>query len=82
MFISWKWSFSDPSRNRVSLVLQHNLEDEDEKIGNAVKLTLHNRLEEDAAVSRQQKPDRPRSCGSGGSRRRRGSPRGIGSSRN
>lgn len=58
VFISWKWSFKDQNRNRVSLVLQHNLKDEGEKIGNAVKLTLHNQLEEDAQCYGQQKPNR------------------------
>jgi hypothetical protein len=58
VFISWKWSFKDRDRNQVSLVLQHNLKDEDEKIGNAVKLTLHSQLEEDARCFRQHKLDR------------------------
>ena len=58
VFISWKWSFKDQSQNRVSLVLQHNLKDEDEKIGNAVKLTLHSRLEEDEQCYGQQKSNR------------------------
>ena len=58
VFISWKWSFKDRSQNPVSLVLQHNLRDEDEKIGNAVKLTLHSQLEEDVRCFRQQKLDR------------------------
>jgi len=57
VFISWKWSFKDRNQNRVSMVLQHNLNDEDEKIGNAVKLTLHNQLEEDV-LCWQQKPNR------------------------
>ena len=57
VFISWKWSFKDRNENRVSMVLQHNLKDEDEKIGNAVKLTLHNQLEEDV-LCWQQKPNR------------------------
>ena len=58
VFISWKWSFRDSHQNRVNLILQHNLEDEEEKIGNALKLTLQNELEEDARCFRQQKQDR------------------------
>jgi hypothetical protein len=58
VFISWKWSFTDSQQNRISLILQHNLVDEEEKIGNAVKLTLHNQLEEDARCFRQQEHDR------------------------
>jgi hypothetical protein len=46
--IGWKWAFTDPSNNRVSMILQHNELDEDEKMGNALKLTLLNALEEDA----------------------------------
>ena len=57
VFISWKWSFKDAQQNRISLILQHNLEDEEEKIGNALKLTLHNQLEEDARCFRQQEHD-------------------------
>lgn len=58
VFISWKWSFSDALQNRISLTLQHNRQDEEEKIGNAVKLTLHNRLEEDARCFQEQRGDR------------------------
>jgi hypothetical protein len=46
--IGWKWAFTDPSNNRVSMILQHNAMDEDEKMGNALKLTLLSALEEDA----------------------------------
>ena len=58
VFISWKWSFKDRNENRVSMVLQHNLKDEDEKIGNAVKLTLHNGLEEDARCFKENRSER------------------------
>jgi hypothetical protein len=68
VFISWKWSFTDSRNNRISLTLQHNEMDDDEKIGNAVKLTLHNLLEEDLHCSEQKQAD-------GGERlRRRRSP--------
>jgi hypothetical protein len=58
VFISWKWSFSDAHANRISLILQHNVQDEEEKIGNAVKLTLHNRLEEDSRCFRENRMER------------------------
>lgn len=58
VFISWKWSFKDAHQNRISLILQHNLHDEEEKLGNAVKLTLQNELEEDARCFRLQNKDR------------------------
>jgi len=58
VFISWKWSFTDAGENRISLTLQHNLQDEDEKMGNALKLTLHNRLEDDARCFKENRLER------------------------
>ncbi len=43
--IAWKWSFQDKSNNRISLILQHNKQDTDEKIGNSVKLTMIDAVE-------------------------------------
>lgn len=43
--IAWKWSFTDKSNNRISLILQHNKLDTDEKIGNSIKLTLTNAID-------------------------------------
>lgn len=37
---SWKWSFTDEQGRRVNLQLQHNLRDTDESIGNMVKLSM------------------------------------------
>ena len=45
--ISWKWSFVDKDGNRISLTLQHNAMDSEEKLGNAIKLTMTNLIEED-----------------------------------
>ncbi len=58
VFISWKWSFTGADGIRVSLTLQHNQQDEDEKMGNAVKLTLHNRLEDDARCFKENRLER------------------------
>ena len=44
---AWKWSFVDPQNHRISLMLQHNSMDEQEKKGNSVKLTNTNLMEED-----------------------------------
>ena len=41
---AWRWSFSDEDGRRVTLVLQHNLKDTDESIGNMVKLSLPEEL--------------------------------------
>jgi hypothetical protein len=72
VFISWKWSFTDSGGSRVSLTLQHNEQDEDEKMGNAVKLTLHNRLEDDARCFKENRLDRREAL------RQRGAPSGKG----
>ena len=40
MVTAWKWSFVDKEQNRISLILQHNTKDEEEKMGNSVKLTM------------------------------------------
>jgi len=47
ILIAWKWSFIDKEGNRISLTLQHNSQDADEKRGNAIKLTMTNLIEED-----------------------------------
>ncbi len=45
--IAWKWSFMDKDNNKISLTLQYNARDEDEKMGNAIKLTMTSLLESD-----------------------------------
>ncbi len=45
--IGWKWSFVDKDNNLISLILQHNIKDEEEKMGNSIKLTMTNLLEAD-----------------------------------
>ena len=47
ILIAWKWSFIDKESNRISLTLQHNSQDADEKKGNAIKLAMTNMIEED-----------------------------------
>ena len=42
--VAWKWFFKDRDNNKISLILQHNSQDEDEKIGNSVKMTLSNQM--------------------------------------
>lgn len=43
----WKWRFIDQHNRRVNLILQHNLQNDDETIGNEVKLSYPERLEEE-----------------------------------
>jgi len=45
--IGWKWSFVDTDNNTITLILQHNTRDEEEKMGNSIKLTMTNLLESD-----------------------------------
>jgi hypothetical protein len=45
--IAWKWSFIDKDNNRIGLILQHNTKDTEKKLGNAVKLTMMNLLDEE-----------------------------------
>jgi hypothetical protein len=37
---AWKWTFTDEQDRRINLELQHNLRDDEESIGNMVKLSL------------------------------------------
>ena len=43
----WKWYFTDDKGRKVSLSLQHNTRDSNENIGNAVKLTYSELLDEE-----------------------------------
>jgi hypothetical protein len=56
---AWKWSFIDKEGNRISLNLQHNSQDPNQKMGNAIKLTMWNLIEEDQQCYRL-KADDPR----------------------
>ena len=47
ILIAWKWSFVDKDGNRISMTLQHNTLDSEEKEGNAIKLTMTNLIEKD-----------------------------------
>ncbi len=59
ILIAWKWSFIDKEGNRISLNLQHNFQDPNQKMGNAIKLTMWNLVEEDQQCYRR-KADDPR----------------------
>lgn len=43
----WKWHFIDELNNRVSLTLQHNSKDSNETIGNMLKLSYPEKLEQE-----------------------------------
>ena len=44
---SWKWRFIDKNNRRVSLTLQHNLQNDSQNIGNMVKLAYPELVEEE-----------------------------------
>ncbi|MFZ3044644.1 MAG: hypothetical protein WA151_01915 [Desulfatirhabdiaceae bacterium] len=55
--ISWKWSFTDKNNNRISMILQHNKLDTDEKIGNSIKLTLTDLVDQERECFQKKNPD-------------------------
>ncbi|MDF1593603.1 MAG: hypothetical protein P1P89_19005 [Desulfobacterales bacterium] len=57
IMIAWKWSFTDSQNNQISMILQHNTKDEEEKLGNAVKITLANLLEQERICFEKKYPD-------------------------
>ena len=55
--IAWKWSFVDKSKNRISLILQHNKQDTDEKIGNSIKLTMNDAVDRERQCYEKSHPE-------------------------
>lgn len=53
---AWKWAFKNDEGKRVTLVLQHNLKDEDESVGNVLKLTLPDDLTAERKCFNQKYP--------------------------
>ncbi len=56
ILIGWKWSFKDVNGDRISLVLQHNSMNPEEKIGNAVKLSLTSQMERERVCFESKQP--------------------------
>ncbi|MCD4720955.1 MAG: hypothetical protein K8S13_14020 [Desulfobacula sp.] len=56
--IAWKWSFVNNKKEKISLTLQHNSMVEDEKLGNAVKLTLTSQIEKERVCFMTKSPGR------------------------
>jgi hypothetical protein len=63
--VAWKWSFTDKNNNDISLILQHNTRDEEEKMGNAVKLTMWNLLNEELRCFEKKHPEAAASASAG-----------------
>jgi hypothetical protein len=57
VIVAWKWSFTDVRNHNISLTLQHSM-DEDQKLGNSVKLTDATLLDEER-VCHEKKHARP-----------------------
>jgi hypothetical protein len=57
--IAWKWSFTDRQGNSISLILQHNTRDQEEKQGNSVKMTMWNLMEQEAQCFEKNHPQPP-----------------------
>jgi len=43
----WKWQFVDSEQNKVSLLLQHNGKNSNETLGNVIKLSFPEKIEEE-----------------------------------
>jgi len=56
--IAWKWSFINDRKEKSSLILQHNIMVDDEKMGNSVKLTLTSRVEEERECFMEKFPEK------------------------
>lgn len=56
VIIAWKWSFVDKEKNHISLILQHNVLKEDQKLGNVVKLSMRNLIEAERACFEKKHP--------------------------
>jgi hypothetical protein len=54
---AWKWSFTNQQYQSVSLILQHNTKDEQEKMGNSVKLTNTTLIEQDLLCYKRKQLD-------------------------
>jgi hypothetical protein len=55
--ISWKWSFVDDQKNKISMILEYNRKDEDETVGNTIKLTMWNLIEEERNCEKKNLPE-------------------------
>ena len=73
--IAWKWFFTDADGRQVSLILQHNTKDLDEKIGNSVKLTASDLMAEEKDCFRhEQEKEKEKNSTRQQRRRKKGKP--------
>ena len=55
--VSWKWSFVDQKNDRITMTLQNNSMDNEEKLGKSIKLTNRSLIEEDLKCYKVKAPD-------------------------
>lgn len=55
--MAWKWMFKDKEKGRISLTLQHNIKDPEQKLGNSVKLTCFDYYENERKCFEKKYPD-------------------------
>ena len=60
VFIAWKWIFFDENNNRITLKIQHNTKDEEQRIGNVIKMTMTNLMEEERVCWRKKNKTDPK----------------------
>lgn len=54
---AWKWSFRDTEGRRITLLVQHNQVDTDERIGNTLKLTWVDAVEQERSCYERKHPE-------------------------
>ena len=52
---AWKWGFVDDGGNTISLIVQHNLKDPEQNLGNTMKLTMTNLLEDETRCAQEKR---------------------------
>ncbi len=53
--IAWKWHFTDKDGNKISMILQHNTENADDKLGNVIKLKNSTLMEKEQKCFKKHK---------------------------
>ncbi len=58
VMVAWKWSFMNEAGERISMILQHNSQDEELKMGNVIKLANTSAIENEAACFKHKDKER------------------------
>lgn len=56
-YIAWKWTFTDTDKNRISLILEHGSEEDDDPTGNSVKLSQVTFMEQEKQCYEKKHPE-------------------------